>query len=443
MGIPTVTIATNQFLTLARGTQKSQGLTDMCFVEVPHPLGMLPEKEVQAKVDAAFDAIVKAATQWKPSKENAVKQEAPYPARTFKFTGTYDDVNKMFAKRKWSLSLPIVPPTVEKVKEMLKGTKRDPSEVVWVVPPRQGMLTVELVAALGVMAGAQPEHMPLLLATVEAMADPDANWQGSTTTTAATTPLVIISGPIIEKLNLNCGTGTAGGENPVTNSLGYFINLVGDVVGGSVPPNMDKSTQGISSDLVVNVICENVQETPWDQTFAEEQGFTREDSVVTLSPSYLPNANVDHDSVASTDLLNTFAGGMAAPASGIAACLTIHNPVPGSPYDKPLNSNTNYCHYVIAVVGPEHAKTAIRDFKSKQEIKEYLIKNAALPYRFYSSKNCVPPKEFGPYDAQTMIPRFTQPESIKLVVSGGPGKQSQFWVPFVQVRKPVSKKIAE
>ena len=34
----------------------------------------------------------------------------------------------MFQKRKWSLSLPIVPPTVDKVAAMLKGTKRNPAE---------------------------------------------------------------------------------------------------------------------------------------------------------------------------------------------------------------------------------------------------------------------------------------------------------------------------
>ena len=232
----------------------------MCFVTVPHPLGMISKEEVNAKVDTAFDDIVKAATAWTPSKEKQDAQVKPYPAKRFKFSGTYADVNDMFQKRKWSLSLPIVPPTVDKVAAMLKGTKRNPAEVLWVVPPRQGMLTVELVAALGVMAGAKPEHMPLLIATVEAMADPVAAWRGPTTTTAATVPVFFISGPIIEKLKLNPGTGTAGGENPVTNALGYFVNLVGDVVGGSVPPNFDKSTQGSSFDLVANVICENAHD---------------------------------------------------------------------------------------------------------------------------------------------------------------------------------------
>ena len=177
----------------------------------------------------------------------------------------------------------------------------------------------------------------------------------------------------------------------MTNALGYFVNLVGDVVGGSVPPNFDKSTQGSSFDLVANVICENAKETPWDKTFAEEQGFTRDDSVVTISTSYLANANIDHDSVASEDLLNTFSAGIAGSASGIASCLTVTVP------DE----------------------------------------------KFYTKATCVPPEAFGPYDANTLIPRFTQRESIKMIVSGGPGKQSQFWVPFPQVLKPVSAKIAE
>ena len=410
----------------------------MCFVTVPHPLGMISKEEVNAKVDAAFDDIVKAATAWTPSKEKQDAQVKPYPAKRFKFSGTYADVNDMFQKRKWSLSLPIVPPTVDKVAAMLKGTKRNPAEVLWVVPPRQGMLTVELVAALGVMAGAKPEHMPLLIATVEAMADPVAAWRGPTTTTAATVPVFFISGPIIDKLKLNPGTGTAGGENPVTNALGYFVNLVGDVVGGSVPPNFDKSTQGSSFDLVANVICENAKETPWDKTFAEEQGFTRDDSVVTISTSYLANANIDHDSVASEDLLNTFSAGIAGSASGIASCLTVTVPDEKSPYNKPLSAWSNSVSYAVLVISPEHAATMYRDMKSKDAIRDYLVKNTVLPYKFYTKATCVPPEAFGPYDANTLIPRFTQRESIKMIVSGGPGKQSQFWVPFPQVLKPVS-----
>ena len=79
------------------------------------------------------------------------------------------------------------------------------------------------------------------------------------TITAATVPVFFISGPIIDKLKLNLGTGTAGGETPVTKALGYFVNLVVGGVGGSVPPTLNKSTIGSSADLVAIVFTENTK----------------------------------------------------------------------------------------------------------------------------------------------------------------------------------------
>lgn len=147
--------------------------------------------------------------------------------------------------------------------------------------------------------------------------------------------------------------------------------------------------------------------------------------------------------MASEDLLNTFSAGIAGSASGIASCLTVTVPDEKSPYNKPLSAWSNSVSYAVLVISPEHAATMYRDMKSKDAIRDYLVKNTVLPYKFYTKATCVPPEAFGPYDANTLIPRFTQRESIKMVVSGGPGKQSQFWVPFPQVLKPVSAKIAE
>ena len=407
----------------------------MCFVTIPHPFGMIPKAEVEAKVDAAFDDIVKAATQWQPAKAEAAGQkEEPYPAKRFKFKGTVSDVNNLFYSKKWSLSLPIIPPTVEKVEAMLKGTRRNPADVVWTVPPRQGYLTVELVAALGVMAGAKPEHMPLLLAAAEAFSDPVANWTGSTTTTAATVPIIMISGPIVEKLGLNPGTGTAGAENPATNALGYFINLVGDVVGGSLPPTFDKSTHGTSADLVAMVFTENARENPWKQTYAEEIGFKPEDSVVTVYAAYPGGANVNHNDTSGKKVLNTFAAGISGLASGICSCLTD----PAKPYKQ-----SNSVQFVGIMFSPEHAKTVFDEFPTKQGVKDYLVKITGLPYKFYATKTCIPPDDFGPFNDDTFMPRFVTPDAVKIFVTGGAGKQSQLWSPFVGVQNTVSRKIEE
>jgi hypothetical protein len=419
-------------VTLAKGTQKSQGLTDLCYVTLPHPLGMIPLEEVAAKVDAAFDDFVTASTAWKATKEPDSAAVKPYPAKRMRFKGDYAALNELFRSRRWSLGLPIVPPTPDKVAAMLKGTRRDPAEVLWVVPPREGILTVELVAALGVMAGAGPEHMPLLLATVEAFKDPNVSWRGTTTTTAPTVPVIILNGPIIEKLGLNSGTGTAGAENPVTNALGYFINLVGDVVGGSVPPNMDKSTHGTSADIVAMVFTENEKENPWKESYAVEQGFKPTDSVVTVFGSYLGGCNVDHDSMTGESLLNTIAMTVMGNAAGVVSCL--------ADYDKPLGK-PNTSPYSFLFLCPEHAAQIQRDFPTKEAAREYLLKVTGAPFKYYAPSRCMPPAEFGSVTPETFIPRFATTKSFKIVVTGGPGKQSQTWSPFPQVVKPVSVKI--
>lgn len=398
---------------------------------VPHPLGMIPKQEVHAKIDAAFDDIIKAATQWKPSAENAAVQEAPYPAKTFKFTGTYADVNSLFERRKWSLGLPIVPPTPDRVAAMLKATKRDPGEVVWVVPPRNGMLTVELVATLGVMAGAQPEHMPLLLATAEAMADPDSAWLGVSTTTAPTQPVVLISGPVIEQMKLNASTGTSGPLNPVTNALGYFVNLVSDVIGGAVAPNVDKSAHGSPADFVAHVYVENAAANPWKTTLAREEGYAEGESVVGIFGCYPGNGNIDHNNLTGTGLLNTITLGTLATPIGIGSCFADAS----KPY-TPANSVNQH----LVVLCPEHAATLYQDFKTIEEMQQHIMDTAKMPLRFYSPERCVPPEGATP---DTILPRWANPKSIRFFVSGGPGKQSWQWGNFTQVPRIVTKPIKE
>jgi hypothetical protein len=428
-GIPTVTAVTDQFIGLAKNTVKSIGLPDMALLEVSHPLGMISLAEVRAKADQAFPKIVQMATQWKPSITQVQKITASYPAQRIKFKGTYSALNKMFYEKGWNIGLPIIPPTPEAVAAMLKGTTRKPAEIVWAVPPRMGQLTVELVAAYGVMAGCKPEHMPLLLAVVKALSSPDYDWRGSSTTTAPTNPVIIINGPILDELGIGYSTGVQGGEMPVNVSVGYFINLVGDIIGGSIPPEIDKSTQGSRADLVAVVVGENEKQNPWKQSYAVEYGFKPTDNVVTAFSAYMGNNNTDHTSVKSRELLHTLASGLAGAASGITSCFTEMN----KGY-----AITNRVKFAFLFLGPEHADTIYNEFKTKKSASEYLVKKTVLPLWMYGPDLCKPPKEFGSYDENTLIPRFTGPEQIRIVVTGGPGKQSQIWPTFTTVAKPVS-----
>lgn len=436
-GVPTLTIATSDFHTLAVNASKSKGMLDQCIVEVPHPMGGIPADEVIAKVDANIDMILDACVNWKPNLvQDDSSQRKPYPLPRFTFEGTYADVNNLYWKRGWSLSLPVVPPTDEAVAAMLKGTDRDPSEVVWIVPPRMGQLTVEGIAALGVMAGAKPEHMPLLIAVAEALSSPLIGWQGSTTTTNPNVPLVIISGPVVQKLGLNAGTGTGSNGNPAQNAIGYFVNLVGDIVGGSKHPNVDKTTQGTPMEIVCSVVCENDARTPaaWGTTFREEQGFRKEDSIVTVICSVVFNHNQDHSANTATMILDTLSATVAGAAIGSAGtpCL--------APYDPPKTT----AGFGILLLAPEHAETIAHDGVSKAQASDYMAAHAVLPMKAYAGSiggRCKPGPEYDPLTPETLVPRYLSGKSIQIVVTGGAGKHSQFW-PAFQTVAPSSVKIA-
>ena len=79
---------------------------------------------------------------------------------------TEENLQEFFKSRDWTDYLPIVLPTEERVAAMLKGTSHKPDEVVktlnWPGGARQ--LTVEKVAICAVMAGAKPQHLPVILA---------------------------------------------------------------------------------------------------------------------------------------------------------------------------------------------------------------------------------------------------------------------------------------
>ena len=100
-----------------------------------------------------------------------------------------DEIEAMF-DRGWTDGLPVVPPTEERVLRMLDGTTRAPDEIVAVVPPDLVEVTVEKVAINAVMAGCQPEYLPVVLAAVEAACTDEFNIHGVLATTMPVGPVI-------------------------------------------------------------------------------------------------------------------------------------------------------------------------------------------------------------------------------------------------------------
>src|SRR5262249_24928842 len=83
----------------------------------------------------------------------------------------------------WTDGLPVIPPGIESVTAMLQGIGVEPDQQIAFIENRQVSVTAEKVAINAVMAGCKPEYMPVVVAAVEAMADPLYNYHGPATST--------------------------------------------------------------------------------------------------------------------------------------------------------------------------------------------------------------------------------------------------------------------
>ena len=141
-----------------------------------------------------------------------------------------------FYRKGWTDGLPIVPPTPEPHRAHgRRAAGRDPQEVLGPVPPRMGVATVETVAANAVMAGCRPDYFPVVLAVVEAALDERFNLNGLQATTHPAGPLVIVSGPVVDDLEINYGTSAFGPGFRANATIGRALRLVMMVLGGGYP----------------------------------------------------------------------------------------------------------------------------------------------------------------------------------------------------------------
>ena len=422
-----MTIGTSEFISLAKDTALSQGVADMSFVIVPHPMGMIPLPEIRKKAEDAFPEILKSATQWKAAaKLPAMKP--PYPAERFKFKGTVQDVIKLFFEKGWSMGLPIIPPIPERTEEMLKGTKREPDEVIGIVPPRMGVLTVEMVAVHAAMAHCKPEYMPVLIASLEALLTPEANWRGAGTTTGTTAILCIVNGPVVKEIGLAYGQGAAGKGHHANATIGYALNSITYAIGGSKPPSPDKGTLGAASDFVGWVFGENEDALPkgWN-SYHVDRGFKRTDNVVTVMAVYPPVDNIDHWSITPEEHVNWWA----------------HLVTPMINMGGPCYPNVLGQPNIIGM-GPEHAQTVAGAGWTKSRFAKAFWEQARIPVSAWP-KGCTTElleEKLGPVTPDTLIPITSSPDLFQIVIAGGAGKHSHYFAPFPGCL-PVSRLVAE
>ena len=154
---------------------------------------------------------------------------------------SYEDAlikaNNLMLTNLWGDGLPVWPATRERVEWILRGSALPRTHVLGKFPPRGGITTIETCAIALAMAGGRPEYLPVLVAAVEAVLEPDSNFDQLQATSGAPFPVVIVNGPIAKQIRLNSGFGCLGPDpqQPAGASIGRALRMLQQNVGGALP----------------------------------------------------------------------------------------------------------------------------------------------------------------------------------------------------------------
>jgi hypothetical protein len=330
----------------------------------------------------------------------------------------FSEINNLFYKRGWTDGLPIVPPTKELVKEMLRGTDLPPDKVVGTVDLMKGQATVEKIAVNAVMAGCRPEYMPVLIAAVQAITEPEFGLIGLSATTNPDTPMLIINGPIAKQLDINSGTNALGRGWKANATIGRALHLIVNNIGGSWPGVSDMSCLGTPGDFTM-MLAENEEKNPW-QPLHVELGFPKEANVVTA--------------VGAEGTRNLLGVGL----SSEAYLKMVADHLVGS--ERPHRS------VVILIIAQDTAAMLAREGWTKAKSREFVYQNARIPFSKYKERfiDTNRAREAPAWVLQTKDPKVMIPvpfiDNFIILVAGGPGEKSML-IPGWGGSKAISKEI--
>jgi hypothetical protein len=405
---------------------KGVGLPSLPIAEYPGVPMTDGSDAVARKIDALLPQIVAGLAGARDVVRTAVAEPGP---RDIVARGTLDEVQDLYHRNLWSDGLPVIPPTIDRVERFLAQTRHAPDEVIGRLLPENRAATVWSIAVNGVMAGCRPEYMPVLVAIVEAIAEPLFRVEDAGST-PGWEPLVIVSGPIARRLDLNHGQGVMRVGRQANTSLGRFLRLyLRNVAGLRIPPGAgDKGSIAASFNVALAEDEDAAAALGWP-TFGADQGFTRDDSVVTvqsvvsISP---PIYSAGTRALEHARILAEVFGGACSYWSSIGMKYARWEP--------------------LLVLGPSIARVIADDGWSKDDLRRYLHEHATITARqaetyalqvgatsftldAHVKAGVLPASYATSSDPERTVPVFVQPEKIGILVAGDPGRnQSKGYV---------------
>ena len=440
-GVPVVGIVAQSFVRAWQSCVEGWGQPSTAFVIIPHATTGQQAGFIRSMVDTQIDAIVRGLTVL-PATLGTNGEGHNGSASTETFTvqmdatpAGLDAVNRFLAERDWSDGLPVMPPTPAAVEQMLQGTRRAPQDVLMVMEPGFGLATVEKIAINAVMAGCRPEHLPVLLAAIDCLAQPEMNHRDMQVSGHTEAPLILVNGPIITRAGLNYGTSAMGPGvvNSANTAIGRALRLclinIGYCKAGAGDPNFI----GLPSKFGM-CLAENEEASPW-QPYHVDRGFQHHESAVSVVVVTGPTDIIDASSRTPEDTLDNIASMMFYRNAGAGAWLRGWQSAQVGHSNKRVTYQSPY-HPII--LSPSRAVLLAESGMSKQDAQAWLHRHCRVPLQAALGSRGIPTDASGTWlthpelqslmqDPQATIPALENPEQYLLFVSGGSTHYAHFF----------------
>ena len=283
------------------------------------------------------------------------------------------------------------------------------------------------IAVNGVMAGCLPEYMPILVASIEAMCDPEYGVEHSGNTPGGDT-LIILNGPIIKELGFNYTQGALRDGFMPNTSIGRFWRLYLRNVAGFLPHKNDKATFG-NTWRVVLAENEDVLKTIGWEPNSVEMGFAAGDNTVTIA-RYTGGGSLSSVSGSTPEQMLPYLADTVQKFNNWQITFTTSH---GNGMLRPL-----------LVISPIIAETIARAGWPKSDVKRYLFEHARRPaweferqLRDWNIRGVwnleedvrlgrIPKVFHESDDPNRMVPIVWEPEDFMIAVSGDPLRNNAY-----------------
>jgi hypothetical protein len=302
---------------------------------------------------------------------------------------------------RWGDGLPLLPPTDAAVEALLAYSPHPAGHALCVLPPNNGVATVEIVAINAAMAGVEPAAFPFVLAALDAISEPEWNAFGLTTTTSSVSPMLLVNGPTRDELRIDYRASCMGGAaGRGTTTIGRAVALCLRNIGGQRAGETTKSVFGQPARLGL-CMAEWEERSPWP-SLAERRGFDASQDVVTVhgGKGTLPMADIYNDDP--HDLLYLIAKSLAYPLAN----MFLGNVENGE---------------VVVAINPMWAERFGAVFPDVEELQQYLRTHAWQPIDLWPDENAKSLRAKGRVDGRGRVHLVERPDQIVPFVCGGLG----------------------